>query len=143
MPVFEQSISFNAGKPVTFNDIRLFLRQYRTSSAVLFLRSRAVRLLEELGYDRGNGSLYALCDSMGKHFSEPEIEMFREVIGLNAQAVFSSRPMTEEQRDTALDFNYTVLASLKWETRWIKPVDLRWKIQWIRRLRLKWIQCLW
>ncbi|WP_373216148.1 transglutaminase domain-containing protein [Ruminococcus sp. 5_1_39BFAA] len=105
--------------------------QEEAKEAVAFIVADAVRLLEELGYDRGNGSLYALCDSMGKHFSEPEIEMFREVIGLNAQAVFSSRPMTEEQRDTVLDFYYTVLASLKWETKWL------------RRLHLKWIQCLW
>ena len=80
--------------------------------------------------NRGNGSLYALCDSFGERFGEDEADLFRNAIDLNARAVFSSRPMTEEQRDAALDFYIVVFANLQQETKWN------------RRLRLKWIQCL-
>lgn len=105
-------------------------RQEDAKEAIAFIIADAVRLLEELGYDRGNGSLYALCDSFGERFGEDEADLFRNAIDLNARAVFSSRPMTEEQRDAALDFYIVVFANLQQETKWN------------RRLRLKWIQCL-
>lgn len=105
-------------------------RQEDAKEAIAFIAAEAVGVLEELGYDRENGSLYALCDSMDEHFAENKIDLFREVLDLNVQAVFSSRPMTDEQRERTLEFYFTALASLKTETKWS------------RRLRLKWIQCL-
>lgn len=98
--------------------------------AIAFIFADTATLLEKLELDRGNGSMRVLCDPVRQRFGEAYADSFEKMIYLNAQAVFSSRSMTEEQRETALEFRKMTLKNLKEETRWF------------RRWCLKWLQCL-
>ena len=86
--------------------------------------------LEKMGFDRKNGSMDTLCEPVGQKFGSEYGEAFRRMIHLNACALFSTRILTEEQRQEILNFHELTIKQLKSNTKWFK------------RFWMKWIQCL-
>ena len=99
------------------------------SEAIAWIFADTALLLERLGYDRGNGSMYDLCDPIRQRFGEEFARMLKKGIDLNAMAIFSSRELSEEQREEALQLHSATRQHLQSESKWID------------RLWMKWIQC--
>lgn len=89
-----------------------------------------VALLEALGFDRGNGSVRNLLEPVSLRFGDDYREALNTSICLNDRALFCSRPMEEQQRQTALAFREKTGQIAQRETKWYQ------------RLWLKWIRCL-
>ncbi|MBR6650530.1 MAG: transglutaminase domain-containing protein, partial [Clostridia bacterium] len=100
------------------------------SDAVAWIYADIAVLLEKLGFNRGNGSMRMLIDPLKEKFGEDFAAQFERVSDLNDEAIFSSRIMDEEQRDTVLRFRRWTLRNLNSEVKWYK------------RMWLKWVLCL-
>ena len=101
-----------------------------TSEAVSRIFAQAVVLLENLGLRRGNGSLTQLLEPARQRFGEDYAAGLAGAMELNALALFSTHPMTRDQREAMLKF-YD-------ETR----TCLENNVKWYRRLWMKWVRCL-
>ena len=100
------------------------------SDAVAWIFADTVLLLEMLGFDRGNGPVGDLCGPIRQRFGAEYAEMLEEGIALNAMAIFSSRELSEAQRDQALALYRATQARLQSDCSWSC------------RLWMKWIRCL-
>lgn len=105
-------------------------RAENRNDAIAWIFADTVQMLEELGFDRGNGSMQALCVPVQERFGREYAMEFQRMIDLNSSAIFCSRTLTEDQRRSALDFRSATLLHLQSGTKWPK------------RLWMKWIQCL-
>lgn len=68
----------------------------------------SIALLERLGIRRGNGSPEALTAPVRERFGDGAAMQLEAACRINALALFSGRPMTEEQRQAVLGFRSTV-----------------------------------
>ena len=101
-----------------------------THEAIAWIFANAVCLLETLGLNRYDGSMRPLCEPARQRFGEDYGLELEESIRLNDRAMFSSRELTEEQRETALKFYADTVKCLQSS------------VKWYRRLWLKWVRCL-
>lgn len=108
---------------------KIFMGENR-SDATAWIFADTVLLLEKLGYGRGNGSMRELCGPIGQRFGKEFAQMLKEGIDLNAMAIFSSRELSEAQREKALQLHSATLRHLQSESRGL------------RRIWMKWVQCL-
>lgn len=92
--------------------------------------SHCARLLEEMGYCRGTGSMEALCQPVCRDLGPAYAQQLRDSIALNSRAIFSSRPLDQTQWEAMFAFYETTLQHMNER---ISPV---------RKLWLKWIHCL-
>lgn len=98
------------------------------ASANLF--ADAAKLLGALGFERGNGSMLELCESLQNRFGAENAGKLREMTLLNARALFSTKALTKDERTRMESFRADVLNLLKTNIKWPK------------KLRLKWLSCL-
>ena len=100
------------------------------SEAGAWIFADALVLLEQMGLQRGNGSVTELIEPASRRFGQAYADKLREMYGLNARAMFSSRQLDEAQREALLAFRTETLQRLKTEKKWNK------------RLWMQWILCL-
>lgn len=100
------------------------------NDAAAWIFADTTTLLEQMGLDRGNGSMEELFEPASDRFGQEYAQRLREMTRLNARAMFSSHPMDETQTEALLSFRGETLQRLKTETKWNK------------RLWMKWILCL-
>ena len=98
--------------------------------AVAWIFADSITILEVLGFQWGNGSLRQLSDPVMDRFDYVYARQLEEMISLNERAMFSSRPMEESERETALTFRNLTIQNVNIQTKWY------------RRLWLKWVRCL-
>lgn len=108
---------------------RLFRAENR-ADAIGWLFADTARLLEQLGLERKNGSMYAVCAQAETRFGTDYAQKLREAVRQNGEALFSSHIPDETQREQARAFRSETLLLLKQNSRFF------------RRLRMKWLQCL-
>ena len=94
--------------------------------AVAWIYSDMASLLEKLGFHRGNGSMRQLCVGLEASFGPAFGEQFAVATDLNDRAMFSSRPMRAEQRETARKCHSAVVQMLHTSSKWYKRLWLRW-----------------
>lgn len=99
------------------------LHQADSRQAVTYSFADAVTHLERMGIRRGNGSLDVLTAPIEAEFGPEVAEQFRIAADLNARALFSTKPMTEDQRIAVNDFRTTVVELLR---RSAKPTKRIW-----------------
>lgn len=100
------------------------------SDGVAWTFSNTVLLLEQMGFQRGNGSMQSIVEPVAAEFGLPYAAGLNVMIDINARAMFSSHPLTEAEREDALAFRTETIRLLKTATNWRK------------RLWIRWIQCL-
>lgn len=100
------------------------------ADAVGWIVADTVLLLQQMGFDRGNGSLRELSQPVEQRFGENYARKLEKIILLNDHAVFSKRSMEESCREAVLAFRKETLERLKTETKWYK----RWWLQWVKCL---------
>ena len=105
-------------------------RQEDRKEAVSWICADTVTILQKLGFDRENGSLRQLTDPAEQRFGAEYAEKLDEMITLNDRAMFSSRPMEESQRESALGFRDMTIQNVNTHEKWY------------RTLWLKWVRCL-
>ena len=82
-------------------------------------------LLRELGLDHRGGSMLALAQEA--ETACPELaEQLLLCARMNNEALFSSHPITQAQRDTAAAFRLQTLQHLKQTSKWYKRAAMRW-----------------
>ena len=96
------------------------------SDAVAWIYADTALLLEKLGFDRGNSSMRDLAKPLEEKYGAEFAAQFDAVSDLNDRAMFSSYPMEEHHRRSALKFHSHVLRKLKSEVKWYKYVWLKW-----------------
>ena len=92
--------------------------------------AHCVRLLEELGFDRAGGSLYALAPALDGRFGPDYASRFRRMTAVQQEAVFSSHALAPALRGEMAAFDRETTALLQ------KNADF-----WAK-LRQKWLKCL-
>ena len=108
-------------------------RKYRLADgneAVSWIFADSAALLEKLGLHRGNGSMRALCGPARQRFGDAYASELEAAIRLNDAALFSSRTLTQAQRQAMLKFCADTRQCLKKN------------VKWYRRVWIKWVQCL-
>ena len=100
------------------------------TQAVSWIYADTARILEEMGFDRGNGSMRQLREPLEMKFGAEFASQFDQVSDLNARALFSSRPLCDADRSNAMKLH-------RWTLR-----QLNAEVKWYRRLWLKWMCCL-
>ena len=99
-------------------------------TAVAWIFADVMNILEKLGFDLGNGSMRQLAEPAEERFGEEYAKQLDEMITLNDQAMFSSRPMEETHRESLLSFRNTTIENINKQEKWY------------RRFWLKWLKCL-
>ena len=89
------------------------LNQENIREAVTWSFADAVRILERMDIRRGNGSLDALAQPLRDRFGAELAEQFEAASWINAKALFSSKPMTELERETVHGFRQCALSCLQ------------------------------
>ena len=98
--------------------------------SVAYIYSDTAKLLEKLGFHRGNGSMRDLRGALEEQFGFEFARQFTMATDLNDRAVFSSHAMDAKQRETVREFHNCVAQSLHTGSKWY------------RHLWLKWVLCL-
>lgn len=101
-----------------------------SNDAAAWIYGDAAVLLEELGFRRGNGSMYELYQPICERFGEEYGRRFMAVTECNSRAMFSSGKIPEEKRQEALNFRTETIEKLAEHTKRT------------RRIWLKWFRCL-
>ena len=106
------------------------LDQEDIREAVAWSFADSVRTLEHMGIHRGNGSLDALVRPLGDRFGREFAEQFEAASRINARALFSSKHMTEPEREMVHGFRSCVLRRLQMNSNrltrlWMKYVLCR------------------
>ncbi len=108
-------------------------RKYRladVNEAVSWIFADTAALLEKLGLQRANGSMRRLCEPARQRFGDAYASALEAAIRLNDRALFSSRVLTQADREAALK---------SYEETW---QCLKKNVKWYRRVWIKWVQCL-
>ena len=100
------------------------------SAAAACLFTDCAALLAAMGFKRGTGSMLELCETAKTQLGEEYAAKLHDMTMYNAQALFSAKALTNEERTSMEQFHASVLDLLKTHTNW--P----------RKLRLKWLDCL-
>ena len=132
--IFEKSL-WNKG--IVTQAAELFLREiferYSIEKIGAFTYSAntaSIRVLEKLGFDRGNGSMRELAKPLEEKYGPEFAARFYAVTNLNDRAMFSSRSMEETHRESLLFFRNTTIENINKQEKWY------------RRFWLKWFRCL-
>lgn len=99
-------------------------------NAVAWIFADAVKILENQGLDRGNGSLRQITAPACEFYGEEYSQRLEEMIALNDRAMFSSRPLQEHRREAMLQFRMETIETVKTH------------VKWYRRIWQKWVKCL-
>ncbi|MBQ5328020.1 MAG: hypothetical protein J6J15_02430 [Oscillospiraceae bacterium] len=97
-----------------------------TSNAAAWIYGDTAVLLEQLGFRRGNGSMYSLTKDISEKFGEEYAETFNEVTLLNSKAMFSSEKITAEEREKTLEFRTKTIEKIKENIKRSKQIWLKW-----------------
>jgi hypothetical protein len=89
------------------------LNQEDIREAITWSFADSIQALERMGIRRGNGSLDVLAQPLRDRFGIAFAEQFEAASRINARALFSSKPMTEPERETVHGFRQCVLACLQ------------------------------
>ena len=100
------------------------------SAAAACLFTDCAAMLAAMGFKRGTGSMLELCETAKEQLGEEYAAKLHDMTMYNAQALFSAKALTNEERTSMEQFHASVLDLLKTHTNW--P----------RKLRLKWLDCL-
>ena len=98
------------------------LNQPDIREAVTFSFADSVSHFERMGIRRGIGSLDVLTAPILEQFGPNVAGQFRLAADLNARALFSTKPMTEDQRIAVNRFRTTVLELLRRDAKPIKRI---------------------
>ena len=104
--------------------------QENIRDAVTWSFADAVQILERMGIHRGNGSLDVLAQPLRERFGAELTEQFEAASRINAKALFSSKHMTETEREMVHGFRSCVLRRLQMNSNrltrlWMKYVLCR------------------
>ena len=105
-------------------------RHENVREGIAWIYADTAVLLEQLGFARGNGSMRSLTDRLQETYGEEFASAFTSASDLNDRAMFSSRPLSEEDREAVMEFRSRMLETLQAERKWY------------RKLWLKWVRCL-
>lgn len=94
--------------------------------AVAWIFADAAMLLETMGHCRGNGSMQGLVEPIRQRFGDAYAREYEAMVALNHQALFSSREMENENRDTAMAFHTATLQNLKSSAKWYQRMWMQW-----------------
>lgn len=94
--------------------------------AVAWIYADSVDLLRRLGIARGNGSMKDLVPQIEEKFGEHYVNEFMKMTDINGLALFSSRPLEEEYRETAKAFYTDTLHLLLADAKWYKKLWMQW-----------------
>lgn len=92
---------------------QMILDQEDTREAITWSYADSIQVLERMGIHRGNGSLDALAQPLRDRFGPELAEQFESASGIHAKALFSSKPMTELERETVHGFRRCALTCLQ------------------------------
>ena len=95
------------------NKRQAILDQADIREAVIWSFADGIRLLEHMGIRRGNGSPAGLCPVLTERFGPEFAERFDAASGVNGKALFSSHPMTEQERQMVHSFRASALERLR------------------------------
>ena len=106
------------------------LNQENIREAVTWSFADAVQILERMGIHRGHGSLDVLAQPLRDRFGAELAEQFEAASRINAKALFSSKHMTETEREMVHGFRSCVLRRLQMNSNrltrlWMKYVLCR------------------
>lgn len=97
---------------------RARFEQANPREAVTWIFADSIALLERMGIHRGSGSLSEMTAPIRARFGADYTEAFLAGAALNEKALFSSRHMTEDERQAALRFHRQTLELLKSSAKW-------------------------
>ncbi len=97
-----------------------------TSNAAAWIYGDTAVLLEQLGFRRGNGSMYSLTKEISEKFGDEYAKSFNEVTLLNSKAMFSSEKITAEEREKTLEFRTKTIEKIKENIKRPKQIWLKW-----------------
>ena len=106
------------------------LNQQDIREAITWSFADSIRMLERMGIHRANGSLDALAQPLRDRFGGGIAEQFESASRIHSRALFSSKPLTEPERERVHDFRQCVLICLQANSNWPS------------RLWMKYILCL-
>lgn len=89
------------------------LNQEDIREAVIWSFADSIQVLGRMGLHRGNGSLDTLHTPIRQRFGPELAEQFESASRINAKALFSSKPMTEPERETVHGFRQCALSCLQ------------------------------
>ena len=115
---------------ITFDASELLFNGEDINDSVTWVYADIAKLLEQMGFCRGNGSMTELYGDLEYRYGKEYADKFMEATSINARALFSSKLLEENQREVTLKFRTDTLEQLKSCTKWLKQ-------QWI-----KWFHCL-
>ena len=98
-------------------------------AALAWRFAHSLRLLGQLGLPM-DGSTLALTDAVKERLGEAYAADYRQMAGLNQEALFSTHDLTPAQKDSMAAFSQQTAELLKKKTTFFK------------RLRQRWILCL-
>ncbi len=96
------------------------------SNALAWIYGDTAVLLEQLGFRRGNGSMYSLAKEISEKFGEEYAESFNEATVLNSKAMFSSEKISAEEREKTLEFRTKTIEKIKENIKKPKQIWLKW-----------------
>mgnify|MGYP006051591909 CR=1 FL=1 len=83
-------------------------------------------LLKKLGFDRHGGSMTDLIPFVEVRLGADYASSFEKMVNINSCAVFSSRKLSEENRETAKAFYAETLEHLKADAKWYRKIWMQW-----------------
>jgi len=83
-------------------------------------------LLERQGFKRGKGSMTELTAPVTERFGGDYGKTFHEMVSLNARAMFSSKALSEEEREMAKAFYVETLQLMTADAKWYKKLWMQW-----------------
>ena len=95
------------------------------SDAVAWIYADTSRILEKIGFDRGNGSMRRLRQPLAERYGAEFGAQFEWASDLNDLALFSNFSLTEEDRTALRQFRALVLQKLKTEVKWYRRMWLK------------------
>lgn len=98
----------------------------KRKDAIAWIFADAAMLLEKMGHCRGNGSMQALVEPIRQRFGDDYAQEYEAMVALNYQALFSSREMENENRETAMAFHTATLQNLKSSAKWYQRMWMQW-----------------
>ena len=87
-----------------------------------------VKLLERLGFSRGNGSMWNLLEPVKQRFGEDYTAAFDQMVKINAHAMFCSDVLDETDREIAKTFYEMTLKHLKENEKWFEKLWMQWML---------------
>ncbi|MBR3756655.1 MAG: transglutaminase domain-containing protein [Firmicutes bacterium] len=126
IPVFLIFAVLAARRKVLLNKRAVKWNETEVRDAVAWIFADTADLLKRLGFFRGNGSMRNLLIPAEEQMGSAYAAEFAKMIDLNDRAVFSSKSMDEDARETAKEFYAATLQQLLKPARWHKKMWMRW-----------------